>query len=80
MTTANTEQIDEALMYLRCIASLLAMSATDGLKQKEKIEKLVDAGLASTAISQTLGLPMSTVSPVVSRYKGARSRKASEHE
>lgn len=71
----TTEQrLDEIAGYLRALVSLIGNDVTKGLSQKERIERLTDAGLSSGMISEITGYPMTTVSPTVSKYKKSSAK------
>lgn len=65
--------LGEAVMYLRALTSLNADRLTGGLSQTAQVQRLVDAGLDSTAIVAVTGIRMTTVSPIVSKYRRGKS-------
>ncbi|MGE3961366.1 MAG: hypothetical protein AB7F65_06745 [Dehalococcoidia bacterium] len=76
--TTEIQRLDEIATYLRALVSLIGSDVTQGMTQKEKIERLVDAGLESPMISQITGYPMTTVSPVVSKYRKSSGKVRGE--
>ena len=72
--TTELQRLDEIATYLRVLVSLVSSDLTKGMKQKEKIERLVDAGIDSTMIADITGYPKTSVQPIVSRYRKARGK------
>ncbi len=62
------ERIDRRLQILIALESSRTL---DGLTQTQKIERLARLGLDARLISDATGIPLTTVSPVLSKMKKA---------
>ena len=69
---ATSEEILERIdMHLRALVALAAATALDGMTQSQKIERLARAGLDARTISEATAIPMTTVSPALSKLRKA---------
>lgn len=67
---ATTEELLERIdRRLQTLVAISAGTASEGLTQKELVERLAGLGLDARTISEATGVPSSTVSPIVSRSR-----------
>ncbi|OYD16029.1 hypothetical protein CH330_03850 [candidate division WOR-3 bacterium JGI_Cruoil_03_51_56] len=66
---------EEVLQELRCMSKLLALMATAGMNQRQKIELLASTGMPPMEIAGLINTTLNAVRVTISKLRSTRARK-----